>query len=135
MLDLDGFKPINDRYGHAEGDRVLAEVAAKLRTLTRDVDQLARYGGDEMAVILPQTDLEGAQLLAERIRAGVASLRLLLADGAVPLTLTASVGVAALPETAGDRRALLLAADAALYRAKHDGGNRVVEADSTIAPR
>jgi diguanylate cyclase (GGDEF)-like protein len=135
MLDLDGFKLINDRYGHAEGDRVLAEVADMLRTLTRDVDQLARYGGDEIAVILPQTDLEGAQLLAERIRAGVGSLRLRLADGAAPLTLTASVGVAALPETAGDRRALLLAADAALYRAKRDGGNRVVQADSTIAPR
>jgi len=135
MLDLDGFKPVNDEHGHAEGDRVLSEVAALLRTLTRDVDQLARYGGDEIAVILPETDLDGAELLAERVREGVEGLNLRPPGAGAPLPVTASIGIAALPESAKDRRALLRAADGALYRAKRGGGNRVVRADSTVVPR
>ncbi|MBA2566601.1 MAG: diguanylate cyclase [Thermoleophilaceae bacterium] len=135
MLDLDGFKPVNDEHGHAEGDRVLSELAALLRTLTRDVDHLARYGGDEIAVILPETDVEGAQLLAERVRAGVERLSLRPPGAAEPLPITASIGVAAFPESAEDRRALLRAADGALYQAKRRGGNRVMRADSTAVPR
>ncbi len=135
MLDLDGFKRVNDEHGHAEGDRVLSEVAALLRSLTRDVDHLARYGGDEIAVVLPETDLEGAQLLAERVRAGVERLRLRPSGADEPLPITASIGIAGFPESAEYRRGLLRAADGALYQAKRGGGNRVVRADSTTVPR
>jgi diguanylate cyclase (GGDEF)-like protein len=135
MLDLDGLKPVNDRYGHQEGDRVLVELATLLRGLTRDVDQLARYGGDEVAIILPQTDLAGSELLAERIRSGIEGLAVQPVGADAPLGLTASFGVAALPETASDRDGLLGAADAALLRAKRDGGNRIARADPAPVPR
>jgi diguanylate cyclase (GGDEF)-like protein len=135
MLDLDGLKPVNDRYGHQEGDRVLVEVARLLRGLTRDVDQVARYGGDEIAIILPQTDLAGSELLAERVRSGIEGLSVRPAGADAPLGLTASFGVAALPETASDRDALLGAADAALLRAKREGGNRIARAEPAPVPR
>lgn len=127
-FDLDGFKEINDLYGHPEGDRVLMEVAHLLRRLTRDVDQVARLGGDEMAILLPQTDLAGARQLAERIRAGIESLSIHPAGAGAPLTVTASFGVAALPETASDEESLVRVADNALYEAKRAGGNRVASA-------
>jgi diguanylate cyclase (GGDEF)-like protein len=135
MLDLDGLKPVNDRFGHQEGDRVLVEVASLLRGLTRDVDQLARHGGDEIAIILPQTDLAGSELLAERVRSGIEGLAVHPAGAEAPLGLTASFGVAALPETAADRDGLLSAADAALLRAKRGGGNRITRADLAPVPR
>ncbi len=135
MMDLDGFKPINDLYGHQVGDRVLVEVANLLRRLTRDVDRLARFGGDEIAIILPQTDLGGAELLAERVRAGVEGLTIRPAEAGAPLTVTASFGAAAIPETASDLHGLVGSADAALYRAKRAGGNRVARADPAALPR
>lgn len=135
MMDLDGFKPINDLHGHQEGDRVLCEVAALLRGITRNVDELARYGGDEIAIILPETDTAGAELLAERIRAAVESLEVERSGPGAPLKLTASFGAASLPEAAHDRAGLVAAADAALYRAKRAGGNRVVRADGAPVPR
>ena len=135
MLDLDGFKPINDLYGHQEGDRVLVEVATLLRRLVRDVDRLARLGGDEIAIILPQTDLAGAELLAERVRSGVEGLAIHPAGAGAPLTVTGSIGAAAVPESAGDRHGLVGSADAALYRAKRAGGNRVARADPAPLPR
>ncbi len=135
MMDLDGFKPINDLYGHQEGDRVLVEVASLLRRLTRDVDHLARFGGDEIAIILPQTDLSGAELMAERIRGGVEGLAIHPARAGAPLTVTGSFGAAAIPETASDLHGLVRAADAALYRAKRAGGNRVARADPAALPR
>lgn len=135
MMDLDGFKPINDRYGHQEGDRVLTEVANLLRGFTRDVDRLARFGGDEIAIILPQTDLAGAALLAERVRAGIEALAIHPAGAGAPLTVTGSFGAAAIPETAGDQHGLVGSADAALYRAKRAGGNRVARADPAALPR
>jgi diguanylate cyclase (GGDEF)-like protein len=135
MMDLDGFKPINDLYGHQEGDRVLVEVASLLRRLTRDVDHLARFGGDEIAIILPQTDLSGAELMAERIRGGVEGLAIHPAGAGAPLTVTGSFGAAAIPETASDLHGLVGAADAALYRAKRAGGNRVARADPAALPR
>lgn len=135
MLDLDSFKPINDRYGHQEGDRVLVELAILLRRLTRDVDQLARYGGDEITIILPQTDLAGAELLAERVRAGIEALTVPSEVASAQLSVTASLGVASLPDCANDRDSLVRAADAALYRAKRAGGNRVGRASPAVVSR
>lgn len=135
MMDLDGFKPINDLYGHQEGDRVLVEVSNLLRRLTRDVDRLARFGGDEIAIILPQTDLAGAELLAERVRSGVEALAIHPAGAGAPITVTGSFGAAAIPETAADKHGLVGSADAALYRAKRAGGNRVARADPAALPR
>lgn len=135
MMDLDSFKPINDLYGHQEGDRVLVEVSNLLRRLTRDVDRLARFGGDEIAIILPQTDLAGAELLAERVRSGVEALAIHPAGAGAPLTVTGSFGAAAIPETASDQHGLVGSADAALYQAKRAGGNRVARADPAALPR
>ena len=81
MLDIDNFKRVNDTYGHMQGDLVLREVAAVLRENSREIDEPARYGGEEMAVALPGTDLEGAYLFAERVRRSIESLDLPLIDG------------------------------------------------------
>jgi diguanylate cyclase (GGDEF)-like protein len=133
MLDIDNFKRVNDTYGHQQGDVVLVEVARCMRSLSRDIDEPARYGGEELAVILPQTDLDGAELLAERMRAAVADLAIKRLDGQGVLHVTASFGVAAFPESADGRKSLIAAADAALYRAKHGGKNRVERADPVSA--
>ena len=133
MLDLDYFKQINDEYGHQQGDEVLALVADVLRDFSRDIDAPARYGGEELAVILPQTDSEGAAQLAERIREAVERLEVPRVDGEGTLRPQASFGVAALPESAADRDALIAAADAALYRAKRRGRNRVERAEPVPA--
>ena len=134
MLDLDHFKQINDEYGHQQGDEVLALVADVLRDFSRDIDAPARYGGEELAVVLPQTDSEGAEQLAERIREAVERLEVPRVDGgAGSLRLQASFGVASLPENAVDRAGLIAAADAALYRAKRAGRNRVERAETVRA--
>jgi diguanylate cyclase (GGDEF)-like protein len=132
MLDIDDFKQVNDRFGHQQGDRVLAEVARVLRESSREIDSPARYGGEELAVVLPQTDLEGAYQLAERVRQGIESLDLGLDDGRGTLRVTASLGVASLPESASEPRRLLAAADAALYEAKRAGKNRTARADGRV---
>jgi diguanylate cyclase (GGDEF)-like protein len=129
MLDIDNFKSVNDTYGHQQGDRVLAEVARVLRDRTREIDAPARYGGEELAVVLPQTDMEGAYNLAERVRTGIEELDLPLPDGTGTMRVTASLGVAALPSSAYDARELLAKADAALYQAKRAGKNRTFRAD------
>ena len=128
MLDIDDFKKVNDTYGHQQGDMVLAEVARILRESSREIDAPARYGGEELAVVLPQTDLEGAYNLAERVRSGIAGLELPLPDRNGTLRVTASLGVAALPHGEGEPRDLLARADAALYEAKRSGKNKVVRA-------
>jgi len=133
MLDLDHFKQINDEYGHQQGDEVLELVADVLREFSRDIDTPARYGGEELAVVLPQTDSGGAQLLAERIREAVDGLEVPRVDGEGVLRLQASFGVAAVPESGSDREGLIAAADAALYRAKRAGRNRVERADPVAA--
>jgi diguanylate cyclase (GGDEF)-like protein len=133
MLDLDNFKLVNDRYGHQQGDEVLAMVADVLRDFSRDIDAPARYGGEELAVVLPQTDAEGAAQLAERIREAVDRLEVPRVNGEGTLRLQASFGVAALPESAVDRAGLIAAADAALYRAKRAGRNRVERAEPVRA--
>src|SRR5215211_2633049 len=97
MLDIDNFKRVNDTYGHMQGDLVLREVARVLRESSREIDEPARYGGEEMAVALPQTDLEGAYLFAERVRRRIEALQIDLLDGDGALRVTASFGAAALP--------------------------------------
>jgi diguanylate cyclase (GGDEF)-like protein len=133
MADLDDFKQVNDRHGHPQGDEVLASVAAVMRDFSRDIDAPARYGGEELAVVLPQTDAEGAALLAERIREAVERLRVPRVSGRGSLRVTASFGVASMPESASDRDELVAAADAALYRAKRGGKNRVERAERVAA--
>jgi diguanylate cyclase (GGDEF)-like protein len=126
MLDIDNFKQVNDTYGHQQGDIVLAEVARIVRESSREIDAPARYGGEELAVVLPGTDLEGAYNLAERMRHGIEELAFPLSGGRGTLRVTASLGVASLPHSAGDQRELLARADAALYEAKRSGKNKVV---------
>jgi diguanylate cyclase (GGDEF)-like protein len=133
MLDLDDFKEINDAYGHQQGDMVLREVAHVLRDTSREIDEPARYGGEELAVALPQTDLAGAYNLAERVRERIEALEIPRLDGGGVLKVTASLGVAALPDCAGNKQELIAAADAALYDAKHAGKNRTERAPALSA--
>lgn len=128
LADLDDFKQVNDRYGHQTGDDVLRTFAEILRETVREIDLPSRYGGEEFAVLLPQTDLEGAHRLAERLRRALASRPMTTSPGGL-VAVTASFGVAAFPE-APEAGALFAAADDALYRAKRAGKNCVVSADA-----
>jgi diguanylate cyclase (GGDEF)-like protein len=127
MVDIDDFKSVNDRYGHLLGDEVLKQVADVLRASGREIDEPARYGGEELAMVLPGTDLQGAYNLAERIREGIADLRIPL-PGGEELHVTASLGAAVRPGSADDVIGLVRAADQALYEAKRSGKNRTVRA-------
>jgi diguanylate cyclase (GGDEF)-like protein len=131
MLDIDNFKSVNDVYGHQQGDLVLRCVADALRDTSRDVDVAARYGGEEMALILPHTDLEGAFEMAERARMAIAAMEIPLIDGDGCLQVTTSVGAASSIE--GNKDELIAAADAALYVAKREGKNRTVRAEPHTA--
>ena len=121
--DLDDFKRVNDRFGHQAGDAVLVMCAEVMRAELRDVDVAARIGGEEFAIVLPETDLEGAISLAERIRSSLGERRVRVGHGRA-LHVTASFGVAA--QRGGEDADLLVMSDAALYRAKRRGKNRVV---------
>ncbi len=132
MSDLDDFKQINDRWGHPFGDVVLREFAAALAGSIRDIDLAGRWGGEEFAVVLPGTDLEGGAALAERIRDNLRTRTLIAPDG-VRVDVTASFGVAAHP-AAETKDELVAAADAALYDAKRGGKDRVVWAGSVSEP-
>jgi diguanylate cyclase (GGDEF)-like protein len=125
MIDLDNFKIYNDREGHPAGDALLTAAARVIRNAARDTDLVSRYGGDEFAVVSPETRVEQALLLAERIRGAVASHSFNLPG--LPLTggLTLSIGVAEFPVDGDDPDALVRAADSALYRAKAAGRNQV----------
>ncbi|WP_447972132.1 diguanylate cyclase [Nitrospira sp. Kam-Ns4a] len=124
MVDLDHFKSLNDRFGHVFGDQLLRGVAAMIQQAVRGADVVARYGGEEFAVILPRTDLARAVSLAHRIRDRIARHTFPL-DGSC-VRLTASLGLAGVPDPAvPTMEALIAAADAALYRAKTCGRNRV----------
>jgi diguanylate cyclase (GGDEF)-like protein len=133
MLDIDDFKQVNDEFGHQQGDEVLASVAAVLREHSRDIDEPARYGGEELAVVLPQTDVQGAEQLAERMREAIEELAIPRVDGSGYLGVTASFGAASFPDSAADKSSLIAAADAALYRAKRAGKNQVQRADPVAA--
>jgi diguanylate cyclase (GGDEF)-like protein len=130
MIDVDRFKTYNDRYGHPAGDECLKQVAhAIAKTILRPADLAARYGGEEFAVLLPNTDESGAAVVAERIRIAVRGLALEHAD-ATNRVVTISAGVSAREDHAGTTGPdeLLGNADRALYRAKHGGRDRVVNA-------
>jgi diguanylate cyclase (GGDEF)-like protein len=126
LADLDSFKSINDRFGHPVGDTVLGEFADTLRECVREIDVPARWGGEEFAIVLPGTDLEGASQLAERIRTALEQRTILAPDG-TRIQVTVSLGVAAFPEGAGTEN-LVAAADGALYEAKRAGKNKVMTA-------
>jgi diguanylate cyclase (GGDEF)-like protein len=129
LLDLDHFKQINDTFGHGKGDDVLAAVGATLRTTLRESDFVARYGGEEFVILLPSTPREDAQVVAEKVRAAISQIRV----AGVERAITISIGVASLPDDAGDAATLLRIADRALYSAKAAGRNRVEVAASPAA--
>jgi diguanylate cyclase (GGDEF)-like protein len=124
FIDLDGFKGVNDTHGHLFGSRALVEAAGLIRTSARETDIPARFGGDEFAVVLPDTGGEGAFAVGERIRDRVAAHRFLASDG-LDVHLTASVGVATLPDAAASADELVAAADKAMYRVKDSGKNGI----------
>jgi len=123
LIDVDHFKKVNDTHGHPAGDAVLRGVAAVARAQARETDLVARYGGEELAVVLPETDAAGARAIAERLRAAVESTAHASDQGA--LRVTVSVGVATWPGGGQNPDELLTTADRALYRAKQTGRNRV----------
>jgi diguanylate cyclase len=116
-MDLDGFKAVNDTYGHTIGDEVLRLVFGEMGRGVRTTDFLARYGGDELTLILSQTELSSAQIVSEKIIEGIKKIRYILPDG-TRLELGISGGIALYPAHARSGPDLLRAADAALYHAK-----------------
>jgi diguanylate cyclase (GGDEF)-like protein len=131
LLDVDHFKKVNDTYGHPAGDAVLRGVAQLAQQQARETDLVARYGGEEMALVLPETDARGALVIGERIRAAVAAAQHPTEQGALKVTL--SVGVATWPGAGEDAAGLIESADRALYRAKQGGRNRVEAARGRAA--
>ncbi|HEU6446294.1 MAG TPA: diguanylate cyclase [Gaiellaceae bacterium] len=127
LADIDDFKRINDRWGHPTGDEVLKAFSGCLRTSVREIDLAGRWGGEEFALLLPGTDLEGGRQLAERIRRTLGGQGLVAPDGA-PIRVTASFGVASFPLVSSQSQ-LVAAADAALYEAKRTGKDRVVTSE------
>ncbi|HJQ19402.1 MAG TPA: diguanylate cyclase [Gemmatimonadaceae bacterium] len=129
MVDVDHFKSYNDSFGHPAGDEVLRRVGVVLRDATRSIDCVGRYGGEEFAVLLPETDAAGAMEVAERIRARVEG------EPLPERNVTVSLGVAEFPTDADKPDALIRIADAALYEAKHAGRNRAVKGGTPVARR
>ncbi|HZV79822.1 MAG TPA: GGDEF domain-containing protein [Candidatus Binatus sp.] len=127
IFDIDHFKEVNDRYGHAEGDRMLKEIVGAATRAVRDIDLVARFGGEEFAVILPGTEIADAVAIAERVRNAVGGLRHLTQSG-VMLTTAISAGVAALRDLTQTPAQLLAAADECLLEAKRAGRNRTIAA-------
>src|SRR6266851_9549299 len=130
FIDLDGFKAINDAHGHLFGSRALVEAAGVIRTSARETDVVARFGGDEFALVLPDTGPEGAFAVGERIRQRIAAHPFLAGDG-LDIHLTVSVGVATLPDVAASAEELVQAADKAMYRVKESGKNGI---QAALAP-
>ena len=130
LLDIDLFKSVNDIFGHQGGDEVLKEVAKAAQRTIREIDLCARYGGEEIAILLPHTNLAGASATAERIREAIAMLKVPSPTGLAPITVTASFGVASYTESVKAGDMLFPAADMALYQAKSAGRNCVRQAMS-----
>ena len=125
LIDIDHFKKINDNYGHDVGDEVLREFALRIASNVRAIDLPCRFGGEEFVIIMPDTGLEGAARVAERIRNNVAGSPFRVSDGKDLLTVTISVGVAATLGEGDTPQALLKRADEAVYEAKAQGRNKV----------
>jgi diguanylate cyclase (GGDEF)-like protein len=123
MLDIDHFKQINDSHGHHAGDLVLQEFARLCRKSVRDIDLVGRYGGEELLILMPETSIERAINVAERLRLNVAGYP--IPSAGAEITITASIGVAARDENTPDLETLIARADQAMYIAKHRGRNRV----------
>lgn len=128
ILDIDHFKSVNDTFGHDAGDEVLIEFAVRLATNVRAVDLACRYGGEEFVVVMPETEIEAAQAIADRIRAQVAGTPFMVMEGRELLSVTISIGVAVTLGAGDTAEALLKRADEALYAAKQSGRNRVITA-------
>ncbi len=131
MLDSDNLKIINDGYGHEAGDQLLKAIVAHVQAELRKPDLLARYGGDEFVLLLPDTNAEGARLTAERIRERIARTPMQL--GGKPISITVSMGVAAYPDHGKDYERVFEVADNALYKSKSNGRNRVTLAQASVA--
>ncbi|PLY13482.1 MAG: hypothetical protein C0631_13790 [Sedimenticola sp.] len=131
MIDIDHFKKVNDDYGHQMGDTVLKAIAGVLTSEVRQIDTVARFGGEEFVLILPETPEQKARDMAERLRAEVAAT--IISDGVAEISVTVSIGIATFPDDGTDPETLLSRADAALYEAKHQGRNRVQHARDMAA--
>ena len=126
MIDIDYFKSVNDTHGHDAGDDVLREFAARIRKSIRGIDLACRLGGEEFVIVMPETDVAVAAIVAERLRRRIASEPFTTAGGKSRLEITISIGIATLEAAEDSAATILKRADQALYRAKRDGRNRVV---------
>jgi two-component system cell cycle response regulator len=126
IVDIDYFKVVNDSHGHDAGDDVLREFALRIRKAIRNIDLACRYGGEEFVIVMPETDMAVATMVAERLRRRIASEPFAIQQGTRNLDVTISIGIAALADAGDNAAAILKRADTALYRAKRDGRNRVV---------
>ena len=125
VLDIDYFKAINDTHGHDAGDDVLREFAIRMRKSIRGIDLACRYGGEEFVVVMPETDMAVAAIVAERLRRRIASEPFAIEQGGRSIEVTISIGIAGARAAGDNAAAVLKRADQALYRAKRDGRNRV----------
>jgi two-component system cell cycle response regulator len=126
VLDIDFFKSINDGHGHDAGDDVLREFAVRIRKSIRGIDLACRFGGEEFVIVMPETDMHVASMVAERLRKSIAGEPFAIEKGAKRIDVTISIGIATLDRKGEPVADVLKRADQALYRAKRDGRNRVV---------
>jgi two-component system cell cycle response regulator len=126
IIDIDYFKAINDGHGHDAGDDVLRDFAMRIKRSIRGIDLACRYGGEEFVIVMPETDMAIAAMVAERLRRRVAAEPFAVQQGTRSLPVTISIGIAGLRGKEDNAAGILKRADQALYRAKRDGRNRVV---------
>ena len=126
VVDIDYFKVVNDMHGHDAGDDVLREFALRIRKSIRNIDLACRYGGEEFVIVMPETDVAVATMVAERLRRRIAADPFAIQQGTRTIPVTISIGVAAMRGKGDSAAAILKRADQALYKAKRDGRNRVV---------